>query len=61
MWFGPIQVFQVCAGQLHFVQNPGGVFQQMLAGSRQLRPAAKPIEETAGQFILQRFDGVAHR
>ena len=58
--FRPIQRLQICAGQLHLVQNSGGVGQQVPARLRQLRPAAASIEEAAAQLILQRLDGVTH-
>ena len=61
MRFKSIHCSQACAGQLHFIQNPAGVFQKMPAGLRQMRLAAEPVEETAAQLVLQRLDGVAHR
>jgi hypothetical protein len=55
-----IHCLQICAGKLHFVENPGGVVQQMPAGSRQLCPSAMSVEEAAIQLILQRFYGMTH-
>lgn len=46
---------------LHLIQDAVGIFEQMLPGGREPGLAAKAVKETALQFPLQRFDGMADR